>query len=359
MSTAPHLGVLLSNLGTPDDPSPGAIRRFLHEFLSDPEVIRVPRWIWLPILHGFILRVRPARVAAAYRAIWTEGGSPLLWHSRRQEQALQGVLEARRPAAPVTVALGMRYGRPSIVDALVALRRAGAEALVVLPLYPQRSETTSGSTEAAVRRELARGRWALTPRFVEGYHLYPAYVEALAQSVREHWAARGRAERLLLSFHGLPKRYCDEGDPYAVQCHATAQRLAQRLGCRDREWAIGFQSRVGRSEWLRPYTDELLVAWGRRGVGHVQVLCPGFAADCLETLEEIAIGEAVRFREAGGRRLEYIPALNDRPGHVAALAGLVLEHARECPPAAPACASHKPSGATWPRNDGTARGPGP
>lgn len=346
MGTTPHLGVLLSNLGTPDAPSPDAVRRFLREFLSDPKVIRAPRWVWLPILHGFLLRVRPARVAAAYRAVWTGEGSPLLWHSRRQAHALQGVLETRRPAAPVTVALGMRYGRPSIADALAALHRAGAGELVVLPLYPQRSETTSGSTEAAVRREMARRPWALTPRFIEGYHRNTAYVEALAESVREHWAAKGRAERLLFSFHGLPKRYCDDGDPYAGQCHATAQRLARRLGCTDREWAIGFQSRVGRSEWLRPYTDELLAAWARQGVGHVQVLCPGFAADCLETLEEIAIGEAARFRKAGGRRLDYIPALNDRPGHVDALAGLVLAHAREDLPDPPAGASRRPSSAT-------------
>jgi len=208
---------------------------------------------------------------------------------------------------------------------LDSLRRAESEELVVLPLYPQRSETTTGSTEAAIREALARCGWRVVPRFVESYHLHPSYLAALEESVREQWAARGRGERLLLSFHGLPKRYCERGgDPYAAQCHATARDLARMLGCESTQWAIGFQSRMGRGEWLRPYTDELLVEWGRQGIRHGQVLCPGFAADCLETLEEIAIGEAARFSEAGGGRLDYIPALNERPRHIEALADLVL-----------------------------------
>ena len=324
MKRPARLGVLLSNLGTPDAPDTDSVRRYLREFLSDPKVIRLPRWLWLPILHGIVLRFRPARSARAYRAVWTEHGSPLALNSERQRLALQRALSERHPA-PVTVALGMRYGRPSIATALDALRGAGVEALVVLALYPQRSETTSGSTEDAVREALSRDGWRVIPRFVGDYHLHPPYLEALAESVREHRAEKGAAERLLLSFHGLPKRYCEGGgDPYADQCRATARALAERLGCGAREWAMAFQSRVGRGEWLRPYTDEVLVEWGRLGVGHVQVLCPGFAADCLETLEEIAIGEAARFREAGGRRLDYIPALNARPAHIEALAELVL-----------------------------------
>ena len=319
-----QLGVLLSNLGTPDAPDTDAVRRYLREFLSDPKVIQLPRWLWLPILHGFILRFRAPRSARAYRAVWTEHGSPLAVHSERQRAALQRVLDARGPVR-ASVALGMRYGRPSIADALDALHRAGAGELAVLPLYPQRSETTSGSTEDAVREALSRRGWRTVPRFVEDYHRHPAYITALAESVREHWAEQGRGERLLFSFHGLPKRYCERGgDPYAGQCHATAQALAAMLECEAEEWAIAFQSRVGRGEWLRPYTDEVLEEWGRQGLQHVQVLCPGFAADCLETLEEIAIGEAARFRWAGGRRLDYIPALNDRPRHIEALADLVL-----------------------------------
>lgn len=335
MTHPAHLGVLLCNLGTPDAPSTAAVRRYLREFLSDRHVIRLPRWIWLPILHGLILRLRPPRSARAYRRVWTEQGSPLAVFSERQRRALQRCLDEGR-RTPATVALGMRYGRPSIPEALETLREAGADELVVLPLYPQRSETTSGSTEEAVREALARGGWQVAPCFVAHYHLHPSYLAALEESVREFWQAEGRGERLLLSFHGLPKRYCErEGDPYAGQCHATARELAQRLGCGRQEWAVAFQSRVGFGEWLRPYTDELLEEWARKGVGHVQVLCPGFAADCLETLEEIAIREAARFREAGGRRLDYIPALNERRAHVEALAELVLQGFPPSPVAAP------------------------
>ena len=324
MKPSAHLGVLLSNLGTPDAPDTVSVRRYLREFLSDPKVIQLPRWLWLPILHGFILRFRAPRSARAYRSVWTERGSPLAVYSERQRAALERALSARR-RDPVSVALGMRYGRPSIASALDTLRRADCEDLVVLPLYPQRSETTTGSTEAAIRAALARSGWRVVPRFVESYHLHPSYLAALEESVREQWAERGRGERLLFSFHGLPKRYCERGgDPYAAQCHATARELAGMLGCEATEWAIAFQSRVGRGEWLRPYTDELLVKWGRQGIGHVQVLCAGFAADCLETLEEIAIGEAARFRGAGGGRLDYIPALNERSRHIEALADLVL-----------------------------------
>ncbi len=323
MQASGHLGVLISNLGTPDAPDTASVRRYLREFLSDPKVIQLPRWLWLPILYGAILPFRAPRSAHAYRAVWTEHGSPLAVHSERQRAALARTLNARR-GAPVSVALGMRYGRPSIADALDRLRRAGSDELVVLPLYPQRSETTTGSTEAALLQALHASGWSVAPRFVEDYHLHPAYLAALAESVRERWAEGGRAERLLFSFHGLPRRYCERGgDPYAQQCHATARKLAEVLECEPTRWAIAFQSRVGRGEWLRPYTDELLVEWGRHGVGHVQVLCPGFAADCLETLEEIAMGEAARFREAGGGRLEYIPALNERPRHIEALAELV------------------------------------
>ena len=323
MKPSAHLGVLLSNLGTPDAPDTASVRRYLREFLSDPKVIQLPRWVWLPILHGFVLRFRAPRSARAYRSVWSEHGSPLAMHSLRQRAALQRELDARG-VGPTSVALGMRYGRPSIADALASLRRAGSEELVVLPLYPQRSETTTGSTESATRDALSSSDWGVVPRFVEDYHLHPSYLAALEESVREHRAKKGRSDRLLFSFHGLPKRYCERGgDPYADQCHATARALAELLGCRPSEWAIAFQSRLGRGEWLRPYTDEVLAQWGREGVGRVQVLCPGFAADCLETLEEIAMGEARRFSAAGGGTLDYIPALNERSRHIEALADLV------------------------------------
>ena len=321
------LGVLLSNLGTPAAPTTAAVRAFLSEFLSDPRVIRLPRWLWLPVLHGIVLRTRPARAAAAYRAIWREDGSPLLYHARVQAEALQRSLDAH-PAVDATVAIGMRYGSPSIAGAVDALLASGADPIVVLALYPQFSDTTTGSTHAAVRAALKARSGAPEVHLIEHYYQHPAYLSALADSVREHWRVHGRGERLLLSFHGLPKRYCDAGDPYAEQCADTARRLASALDCAESEWAFSFQSRMGRGEWLRPYTDATLGEWGREGIARVQVLCPGFSADCLETLEEIAITAAAQFLAAGGGTLEYIPALNQRPDHVAALAQLVLRAAR-------------------------------
>ena len=325
------VGVLLNNLGTPHAPTPEAVRRYLHEFLSDPRVIRLPRWLWRPILHGLILRVRPARSARAYESIWDREGSPLLIHSKRQAAALQTVLDARSTVA-VHVALGMRYGKPSLQRALEALRDSGAARLVVLPLYPQYSGTTTGSTRDAVAAALRDLRWPVAVHFVDQYHDDPGYIGALVNCVTEHWTHAGKAERIIFSFHGLPKRYCERGDPYAEQCEATARRLARALRCADGEWSLAFQSRVGFAEWLQPYTEELLAQWGRDRVGRVQVLCPGFAADCLETLEEIGMRARARFRACGGESLEYIPALNERPDHIDALAAIVLRALDSDPP---------------------------
>ncbi len=326
------LGVLLVNLGTPDSADVSAVRRYLAEFLSDPRVIEVPRWLWRLILHGVILRVRPPRSARAYRKVWTDQGSPLLAIGRRQSAALEQRL-SRDLAGPVRVVLAMRYGNPSIAAGLAELRAANAQRLLVLPLYPQYSATTTASTFDAISRELSTWRRLPEVRFVNHYHDDPGYISALAHSIRAFWAERGEPDRLLMSFHGIPKDYFLRGDPYHCECQKTARLLSEHLGLAREKWQVAFQSRVGGKEWLKPYTDELLKEWGRSGVGKVQVVCPGFPADCLETLEEIAVENRGYFIEAGGKDYAYIPALNDDPAHIGALAALVKRHAGGWPEA--------------------------
>jgi len=327
-------GVLLTNLGTPDAPTPEALRRYLGEFLWDRRVIEMPRLLWWLILHGIVLRRRPKRAAAAYRKIWGEQGSPLHAISQAQAQALQQALE-RRFRGPVKVALGMRYGKPSIASALRQLAQANARRIVVLPLYPQYSATTTASSFDAVSAELQRWRWLPELRLINGYHADDGYLDALAASIRQQRERDGAGERLLFSFHGLPKRYLLHGDPYFCYCHETARRTAARLGLDDGQWAISFQSRFGREEWLKPYTDKLLLEWASDGVKRIDVVCPGFAADCLETLEEIAVENRDRFLAAGGEEYRYLPALNAAPAHIEALAELVLRHAAGWPEADP------------------------
>lgn len=312
------LGVLLVNLGTPDAPTPDAVRRYLAQFLSDPRVVELPRAIWLPILHGYILRTRPARSAAAYSKIWTEHGSPLLTHSRDIAAGIQAKLSARLSGA-VHVELGMSYGNPSIASALQSMFAQCVGRIVLLPLYPQYSGTTTGTVFEEVSRQLAKRRWVPELRFINHYHDAVGYVAALAASVRDFQDVHGRGDRLLMSFHGVPRRTLMSGDPYHCQCQKTARLVATALELEDERWHVSFQSRVGREEWLRPYTDETLERWGREGVGNIDVLCPGFAADCLETLEEIAMENAARFKSAGGGELRYIPCLNARDDHVAFL----------------------------------------
>ncbi len=314
-------GVLLVNLGTPDAPTPAALRRYLAEFLADPDVVTLPRLVWLPILYGLVLRTRPAKSAEAYARIWTPAGSPLLVNSQALATSLQEQL-----GADAMVVLGMRYGNPSIEAVLLSLKEAGVARLRVLPLYPQYAAATTVSTIKAVHKALRRLSWSPALETIEHYHDQPAYIAALAASVREHWAARGRAPRLLISFHGIPKQVSDAGDPYAGQCQSSAALLAQALGLKEGEWQATFQSRFGPAEWLKPYTEEALRDYARTGITEVDVLCPGFAADCLETLEEIGLRYAESFRAAGGKELRYIPALNARADHVQALAGL-LQHA--------------------------------
>lgn len=321
-STTPPIGVLLANLGTPDSLSTGDIRRFLAEFLGDPRVIDMNRLLWLPILYGFVLTTRPAKAAAAYRKIWYDDGSPLLVIARKQAVALQQRLDTTL-GAPAHVVLAMRYGDPSLADGLQQLAEHGCEHIVVLPTYPQYSATTTATTFDRVA-ELLRDRIEQPAlHTIPRYCAEPAYIEALAASVESHWQTHGRADKLMLSFHGIPQRYADAGDPYPQDCAATAQLLAERLQLADDDWQMCFQSRFGREPWLQPYTDKTLVEWARNGVGSVAVICPGFACDCLETLEEIAITNRQLFMDNGGRELTYIPALNDDAAHIDMLTGLV------------------------------------
>ncbi len=330
MATRDALGVLLVNLGTPDAPTARDVRRYLAEFLTDPRVVETPRWLWWPILHGYILRFRPARSAKNYRKIWTDQGSPLLVHSR----AIAAKLAARLTAwlaGNVHVALGMSYGEPSLAAALDELHAARARRIIVLPLYPQYSGTTTGSVFDAVTALLSLRRWVPELRFITHYHDAPGYIDAIADSIRAYRAANGSADKLLFSFHGLPRKTLLAGDPYHCQCQKTARLVAEALDLTDAAWLVTFQSRVGREEWLRPYTDETVVALADGHVRSLDVVCPGFAADCLETLEEIAMQNREFFIEAGGRQLNYIPALNASDGHVAFLERLVWKHAAGWP----------------------------
>lgn len=333
--TQEKLGVLVTNLGTPDAPEAAALRRYLKEFLWDPRVVEVPRPLWWLILNGVILRIRPRRSAEAYRTVWTEQGSPLLACARDQVAGIRERLADRLPA-PVEVVLGMRYGNPSIPSALEQLHGQGVRRLLVLPLYPQYSASTTASTFDAVAATLMRWRWIPELRFIGRYHDEAGYIAALAASVREHWAAQGRGEHLVMSFHGVPRRYLDAGDPYHCQCVKTGRLLAERLDLEDGHWSVTFQSRFGREEWLKPYTDESIRALGRRGLRRIDVVCPGFSADCLETLEEIAVQNAAFFHEAGGEVLSYIPCLNTRADHLDFLAGLALRHLQGWPESGPA-----------------------
>lgn len=320
----PAVGVLLANVGSPAAPTPKAVRRFLAQFLADPRIVEVPRPLWWFILHLVILPLRPRRSARLYRKIWTEEGSPLLVTARRQAELLAAALH-EEIGTPLHVAAGMRYGRPAIAAALDELRRNGCTRVLVLPLYPQYASATTGSTFDAVAAALTRTRWVPELRFVASYHDEPAYIDALAAAIREAWRG-GEPERLLLSFHGIPKKASLAGDPYSCQCRKTARLLLERLGWPGERAAVTFQSRFGRAEWLMPYTDATLAEWGAAGVRRVDVVCPGFAADCLETLEEIAIGGRKVFLAAGGGEFRYIPALNDRPDHIAALAAVCRRH---------------------------------
>ncbi len=316
-----RLGILLANLGTPDTAEPDAVRRFLAEFLWDPRVVEAPRWIWWLALHGYILRVRPAQSSHAYRQIWTDAGSPLLLHSRALASALQDELAATDTA----VALGMTYGNPSLATALRELQAKGARRLLVLPLYPQYSGTTTASVFDRVTAELQRWRWVPEVRFVMSYADELDYIRAIAASIRDHRQGTERSH-LLFSFHGVPKRYLLNGDPYHCQCQKTARLVADELALPRSEWSVSFQSQVGREEWLQPYTDQLLLEYAQRGPKRITVVCPGFATDCLETLEEIALRNRAAFLDRGGESFDYVPALNASEAHVKLMLKIIEHH---------------------------------
>ncbi|MGO4504343.1 MULTISPECIES: ferrochelatase [unclassified Dyella] len=317
--------VLLVNLGTPEAPTAKAVRPYLAQFLGDRRVIDYPRWLWWLILHGVILRVRPARSAHAYQRIWTAQGSPLRVGSEALAARLQDKL-SETCAEPVRVALAMRYGQPSVPAQIERLQREGVRHLLVLPLYPQYSATSTGSVIDAVAESMQSLRWPPELRLVNDYHDDPGHIEALARSIEQWWAAHGRGDKLLLSFHGIPERYVREGDPYFDQCQATAHALRQRLALEEPQLLVSYQSRVGRESWLHPYTDATVRELAASGIKRLDVACPGFAVDCLETLEEIAMQNRDFFVEAGGSELRYIPALNDTPEQIDSLAALVRRH---------------------------------
>jgi ferrochelatase len=322
LEATPVTAVLLVNLGTPQAPTPAAVRRYLAQFLSDRRVIDYPRWLWLPLLHGAILRVRPRRSARAYAKIWTPQGSPLLVNSR----SLAARLAVALRTSGTRVELAMTYGEPGVGDAVRHLLADSVRRMLVLPLYPQYSATSTAASFDAVFAALRAGRRVPEVRSIADYHAEPGYIDALAASVEKYWFTHGRGERLLLSFHGIPERYVNADDPYREQCLATTRLLRERLGMAESEMVVAFQSRVGRELWLAPYTDAALAQLARSGVRHVQVLCPGFAVDCLETLEEIAIRGREQFLDAGGERLDYIPALNDSNAQVQMLRALIERH---------------------------------
>jgi ferrochelatase len=321
---AESAGVLLVNLGTPDEATPSAVRRYLREFLWDPKVVKLPRLPWWFVLNFIILPLRPAKTAKKYARIWMPDGSPLRVYSVRQAQMLRGYLgQAMKPAPQV--ALAMRYGRPSIAEGLSGLAAKGCTRVLVLPLYPQYSESTTGSVEEALQKACRRMRPAPRLQVVHDFHDHALYAKAVAKNVNDYWMKCGRPDRLLMSFHGLPKAVVDAGDPYEKQCQVSARLIAEQLGWNDARTLVVFQSRFGPAEWLQPYAADTLEELGRSGTGRVDVICPGFAADCLETLEEIAIEGKAAFVKAGGKELHYIPVTNDTPAWMTALTKITLE----------------------------------
>jgi len=314
-------GILLTNLGTPDEPTPSAVRRYLAEFLSDQRVIEKPAWLWKPILYGVILNVRPKKAAKSYQKVWTENGSPLLSISSQQVQQLQNLLDPKQQT--VFVELAMRYGKPSISHAMHALKKHDVDRIIVLPMYPQYSATTTASTYDAVNAVIKKWRDIPSIDFLGAYYQHPDYIRVLADSVKHYRDAHGKSDKLLMSFHGLPQAYIKAGDPYQKQCLKTASLLAEKLNLHDDEWICAFQSRFGVEQWIKPYTDKTLEQWAQDGLESVDIICPGFPADCLETLEEMAMENRDIFLQAGGKSYHYIECLNDQPDHIEFLAELL------------------------------------
>lgn len=323
--TISKLGVLLINLGTPEAPTAAALRPYLKEFLSDPRVIEIPRLAWWPILNLIILNTRPKKSAEKYARIWTQEGSPLLVHTEKQAKLLQGYL-GERTRTPMVVEYAMRYGAPSVDGVLQKLKAQGCDRILALPLYPQYAASSTGTALDAVFASLAQMRNQPALRTVKHYHDHPGYIAALAQSINDYWMQNGRPDKLVMSFHGVPRFSLDKGDPYHCESQKTGRLLAEQLGLKAEQTALTFQSRFGRAEWLKPYTQATLEDLGKSGTRRVDVVCPGFAADCLETLEEIAMECRNAFLTSGGQEFHYIPALNERPDWIRALTDIALDN---------------------------------
>lgn len=322
--TPPRIGILLINLGTPEAPTPDAVRAYLREFLSDPMVVEIPRVLWWPILNLFVLRSRPKQSAERYAQIWMGDGSPLRVHTARQATLLRGYL-GERVKYPMVVDFAMRYGRPSIPDKLRELKAQNCDRLLLVPLYPQYSASTTGTAFTSAFGILSGMRNMPALRTVRHFHDHPGYISALAQTVRDYWMKSGRPDRLIMSFHGVPRITLERGDPYHCECQKTGRLLAEALQLKSDKYHLTFQSRFGRGEWLKPYTADLLAQLGKQKVNRVDVICPGFVSDCLETLEEIAIEGKTTFLQAGGREYNYIPCLNERDDWIQALTDIVLK----------------------------------
>ncbi|WP_237248703.1 ferrochelatase [Sideroxyarcus emersonii] len=323
--TPQKTGILLVNLGTPDAPTPQAVRSYLKEFLSDPRVVEIPRPIWWLILNGIILNTRPRKSAAKYATVWMKEGSPLRVHTEKQAALLQGYL-GQRTQAPLVVEFAMRYGNPSIPSVLDKLKRQNCQRILVVPMYPQYAASTTATANDVVFDALKLMRNAPALRTIRNFHDRPGYINALAGNINAYWMKHGRPEKLLMSFHGLPQFTLDKGDPYHCECHKTGRLLAQELGLTPEQYAISFQSRFGKAEWLKPYTTATLKEWGASKIRRVDVVCPGFVADCLETLEEIALEGKEDFLHAGGGEYHYIPCLNESDAWMRALTELVMDN---------------------------------
>lgn len=323
--TAARTGILLVNLGSPDAPTAAAVRPYLKQFLSDPRVVEIPRAVWWPILNGIILNTRPAKSAEKYASIWMDEGAPLKVHTERQAKLLEGYL-GHAGISGLTVTWAMRYGQPSITAALERMRAQHCTRILVVPLYPQYAASTTASVMDEVANCLTHWRNLPELRYVRNFHDHPGYIKALAQSIRDHWMKNGQSQKLIMSFHGIPRRSLELGDPYHCECHKTARLLATELELTDAQWQLTFQSRFGKAEWLKPYTQPTLESLARQGLQSVDVVCPGFPSDCLETLEEIAMECKSAFLSAGGKTFHYIPCLNERDDWIAALSTLVREH---------------------------------
>ena len=323
------VGVVLVNLGTPDEPTAPAIRRYLREFLSDPRVIEIPKLLWWPILNGPILLARPRKLVPRYQSVWMEGGSPLMVYTQRQTEGLQKIFAQRGLA--IEVETGMRYGEPSIKNAMLRLRERGCEHLLVVPLYPQYASSTTATVVDEVARVASHLRNQPALRFIKRFHTAPEFIGPLGDKIAAYWRQHGKPQKLVMSFHGLPRQCVEQGDPYCRDCYETAHALAAYLGLADDAYLVTFQSRFGPAKWLEPYTEPTLKKLAQQGVTEIDVVCPGFLADCLETLEEIQVEVCEAFMHAGGKRFRYISALNDDPAWIASLADMVLGHLQGWP----------------------------